>query len=109
MSNRFLTMLGMSARAGKCAFGETACLTAIRSRKAKLVLVSSDASENSKKRFRDSCLSGNVPLLLTGEPIDAATGKPGRRFIAILDESFARAVEGAYAGEAQNTGGRSHE
>jgi ribosomal protein L7Ae-like RNA K-turn-binding protein len=109
MNDRFLTMLGMSARAGKCAFGETACLSAIKSRKAKLMLVSSDASENSIKRFRDSCLGGNVPLLLTGEPIDAATGKPGRKFIAVLDAHFASAISGAYAGEAQNTGGRSHE
>lgn len=109
MNERFLTMLGMCAKAGKCAFGETACLSSVRSRKARLMLVSSDASENSKKRFRDSCLSGNVPMILTGEPIDAAAGKPGRKFIAVTDADFAKAVSGAYAGEAQNTGGRSHE
>ncbi|MGI6150709.1 MAG: L7Ae/L30e/S12e/Gadd45 family ribosomal protein [Christensenellales bacterium] len=109
MNDRFLTMLGMCAKAGKCAFGETACLSAIKSRKARLILVSSDASENSKKRFRDSCLSGDVPMLLTGEPIDAATGKPGRKFIAVLDVGFATTIAGAYAGEAQNTGGRSYE
>ncbi len=109
MSNRFLTMLGMCAKAGKCAFGETACLSSVRSGKAKLMLVLSDASENSTKRFRDACANGKVPLILTGEPIDAATGKPGRKFIAVTDANFAETVSGAYAGDARDTGGRLHE
>jgi len=106
MNERFLTMLGLCAKAGKCAFGEAACLSSVRSGKARLLLVSSDASENSKKRFADACSHAGVPLILTGEPIDSAAGKPGRKFIAVTEVRFASAVSGAYAGEARNTGGR---
>lgn len=54
-NEKFFRMLGLAARMRGIAFGEGAVKDAIRAGKAYLVLVASDASENTKKKFRNSC------------------------------------------------------
>ena len=51
--DRVLSMLGIAARAGKVASGEFSTEKAVKAGKAYLVLTAEDASENTKKKFRD--------------------------------------------------------
>ncbi len=90
MMDRFLNMLGLCSRAGKCLFGETACMSGIRTGKVFLVLIDQEASANTRKRYVDACEYRKVPYLLVREAAFAAAGKQGRRAIAIADENFAR-------------------
>ena len=51
-SDKFFRMLGLAARAGDIASGEGAVKDSIRNHSAYLVVVSDDASENTKKTIR---------------------------------------------------------
>ncbi|MFQ9800024.1 MAG: L7Ae/L30e/S12e/Gadd45 family ribosomal protein [Clostridia bacterium] len=50
-----LSLLGLCYKAGRLAAGEVRCETAVRSGDAKLVLVTEDASKNTKKKFTNRC------------------------------------------------------
>ena len=80
----FYSMLGIAMRAGALTLGEDGVRQAIQSGKAGLALVDEAASENTKKRFRDSCAYYGAPLLETqASRLGAAIGKPGRMSAAI--------------------------
>lgn len=48
-------LLGLAARSGGICCGEGAVLDGIRCGKARLVIIASDASDNTKKKFYDKC------------------------------------------------------
>lgn len=54
-NEKFNRLLGLAARAGKLAIGEGRASDCIRKKKAHLVIVSEDASLNTKKKFKNSC------------------------------------------------------
>ena len=55
--NRVYSMIGIAQKAGKLASGEFATEHAVKSGRAALVIVSDAASENTKKKFRNMCVS----------------------------------------------------
>ena len=59
--NRVLSLLGLSKKAGRLVSGEFSTETAVKTGKACLVLVSREASENTKKKFRNMCDYYRVP------------------------------------------------
>jgi len=70
-------LIGFSVRAGQLISGQEACLAAVRTGKAALVLVDAGSSENTQKRFRDASQYHQVTLhLMPPEAIARATGKP---------------------------------
>jgi len=92
---KLLSFLGLAAKAGKIMSGEFQTETAVKSGTAHLVLVATDASENTKKLFRDKCSYYRVPFyeLGTKGELGAAIGKEYRASLAIVDEGFAKAVQ----------------
>ena len=93
--DRAISMLGLAAKAGKVKSGEFSTEKAVKSRKAFLVLVAEDASENTKKMFRDMCRFYRTPLQIYGskEQLGAAIGKEFRASLAITDEQLAKAIK----------------
>ena len=80
----FFSMLGIAMRAGALSLGEDGVLNAISSGKAGLVLVDAGASENTRKRFSDSCAYYGVTLRLTqAGRLSSAIGKQGRMSAAV--------------------------
>jgi len=80
----FFFMLGLAMRAGQLTFGEDGVRKAIASGGAKLVLLDAGASENTKKRMRDSCAYYGVALVETAaDRLGYAAGKPGRMSAAV--------------------------
>ena len=53
--DRILSMLGLATRAGKVASGEFSTEKAVKDGKTSLVVVSSEASDNTKKKFYNMC------------------------------------------------------
>lgn len=51
MTDKALSMIGLATKAGKIASGEFAVESAVRKGKAVLVIIASDASDNTKKSF----------------------------------------------------------
>lgn len=97
MDNYISRILGLARRAGYIVFGTTLVRDAVRGRKKPyLVLLASDASENSYKRIHDSCVFYNTPLAVTdftGEALGKIIGKDSDVVcVAVTDEGMAKAI-----------------
>ncbi|GKV55550.1 50S ribosomal protein L7ae [Sporosarcina sp. NCCP-2222] len=88
--------LGMAARARKIVTGEELVVREIRNGKAKLVIVSNDASKNTMKKITDKCNSYNVEKHVLGsrEELGHAIGKESRVVLALTDAGFAGKLSG---------------
>ena len=89
--DRFHQLLGLAAKAGAVVSGEFAVEQAIRKRETFLVIVSEDASDNTKKHFSDMCAYRHIEILITSEKsmLGKHTGKQERASVGILDRGFA--------------------
>ena len=90
--NQWISLLGLANRARKIISGEELSLKEIRSGKAKLVLLSADASANTVKKITDKCKSYDVPFKMVEnrEVLGHAIGKEARVVVAVLDGGFAK-------------------
>ena len=93
--DKVLSLIGLATRAGKCASGEMMTESETKSGRAKLVIVASDASDNTQKKFRDMCKFYKVPICIYGDKdtLGHAMGKEFRASLAILDEGFANGIQ----------------
>lgn len=97
LNTKFLNMFGLCVRAGRCVFGESACLSGIRSGKVFLVLADFDVTGNTRKRFENACTYRNVPLIYYERSVGdlaRAAGKTGKKLFAIADADFAKTLLG---------------
>ena len=94
MQNIVLSMLGLAAKAGKVVSGEFSVEKAVKSNKACLVIVSGDASDNTKKMFTNMCTFYKVPIYFYAdkETLGNAIGKMTRASVGLLDKGFADAI-----------------
>ncbi len=93
--DRVLAMLSMAAKAGKLASGSFSAEKAIKSGKAYLVIIAVNASDNTKKKFRNACAYRDVPCFeysLSGE-LGGSIGKEDRMVLAVTDEGLAGCVK----------------
>lgn len=88
-------MLGLAVKAGRVASGEFSTEKAVKSRKAFLVIVADDASENTKKMFRNMCSFYHVPLYFYAdkERLGHCIGKQYRASLAVTEEGFSKSLE----------------
>lgn len=95
MQDRALSMLGLAEKARKVASGEFSVEKAVKCGTAFLVIVATDASDNTKKNFSDMCEFYACDIIFYGtkEQLGMAIGKQFRASIAILDENLACAVK----------------
>ena len=91
------SLLGLAARARKLASGEFMTEKSVKAGQAVLVITAQDASDNTKKNFRDMCTYYDVPFLLFGtkEELGHAIGKELRASLAVNDAGFAQAIRKA--------------
>ena len=76
--SRVFGLLGLAAKAGKVQSGEFSTEKSVKSGRAYLVLVSEEASENTKKKFRNMCTYYEVPYFEFGSRRSWATPPAGR-------------------------------
>ena len=62
VQNKVLSLLGLATRARKSVSGEFSVEKAVKEGKAQLVIVAGDASDNTKKQFRNMCAYYRVPI-----------------------------------------------
>lgn len=89
-----LAMVGLAAKAGRVVSGEFAVEKSLKQGKTALVIIAGDASENTKKKFRNMCSYRNVPIYFFSDKseLGRTVGKENRSSLAIVDENFAAAV-----------------
>lgn len=94
-ASKVFSMIGLATKAGKTKSGEFSVEKAVKSGIAYLVIVAEDASDNTKKKFRNMCEFYQVPIFFYGlkEELGHAMGKEQRSSMAVLDEGFANAVK----------------
>ncbi len=100
---KFRGLLGIAAKAGKVQSGEFCTERSLKAGRARLCLVASDASEPTKKRFRDMCKSRNIPIateVLDKEALGHTIGKEMRASAAIEDEGLAEGLKRLVGAEA---------
>lgn len=87
--------LGFAMKAGKVASGEFSADRALKRNDAKLIVLDNEASDNTKKRWRDACESRGVPIIMIREMGDAI-GKDARMVAAVTDKGFSAMVLKSY-------------
>jgi ribosomal protein L7Ae-like RNA K-turn-binding protein len=98
-SNKTYSYISLCAKAGRLVSGNFAVEKAVKERKACLVIVSCDASKNTRKLFDQKCNYYQIPVIYLGdkETLGKYTGNEMRTSIAILDENFANQIIKAHS------------
>lgn len=93
-SKKVLGTLGLAMKAGNVVSGEFMTEKAIRDGSARLVIVATDASGNTKKKFQNSCHFYRVPYAEFGDKdlLGNAIGKEFRASLAVTDKGFAKSI-----------------
>lgn len=94
MKHKALSLLGMAMRAGKLVTGDETVLKNVKQGKARLVILAGDASDNTKKKYRDKCSTYNVKLVEMFDRVSLgeAIGKSERVLIAVTDAGFSASI-----------------
>ncbi|MBE6182793.1 YlxQ family RNA-binding protein [Heyndrickxia ginsengihumi] len=87
-----MSLLGLANRARKVISGEELVIKEIQSSRAKLIILSKDASSNTSKKIQDKCRFYNTPIQFveTRETLGKAIGKEARVVVAITEKGFAQ-------------------
>lgn len=98
VNNKISGLLGLATKAGKIVAGFEAVSECVEKKKAKLVIVSIDASEKTKNNIKYVCEKNNVMCMEYGEIsfLSQAIGKKNKAIIAIRDNNFATAIENIF-------------
>ena len=94
-TTKILSLVGLATKAGRTVSGEFSTEKSVKTGKGFLVIVAEDASENTKKKFRNMCEFYEVPIyfLSDKESLGRAMGKEFRASLAVLDEGFAKGIQ----------------
>ena len=92
--SKAMSMISLATKAGKTASGEFATEQSVKSFRAELVIVASDASDNTKKKFKNMCEFYEVPIYIYGDKdsLGHAMGKEFRAMLAVNDLGFAKGI-----------------
>ena len=94
MQNRVYGLIGLAMKAGKIKAGEFSVEKSIKQGKAKLVFVAEDASENTIKKFKNSCFHYRIRFYQYGnkDELGKIIGKEMRSSLSIEDEGFGERI-----------------
>lgn len=93
--NKVLSLIGLATKAGRVSSGEFSAEKAVKEGKATLVIVATDASDNTKKKFHNMCTYYKVPFYIFSgkEELGHRMGKEVRASLAVCDKGFSHAIE----------------
>ena len=101
---RLQNAIGLAMKAGKLASGEFAAEKALKSG-GKLAIVDENASENTKKQWRDACEFRKLPLIFVRD-LGFSIGKSARMSAVVTDENFSKMILSAAEKAAEEREGR---
>jgi len=93
--DKLLSLLGLAKKAGRLEAGEEPVGAAARARDARLILLASDAADNTVRRARHfaeagACLLAQIPA--TKDELGRAVGRSSCAMLAVTDIGFAEAA-----------------
>ncbi|SDD44902.1 L7Ae/L30e/S12e/Gadd45 family ribosomal protein [Sporomusa acidovorans] len=91
---KLMSLLGLAQKAGKIVSGEFGVQGAIKSGKAKLLIIAIDASDSTQKEYQHLAKSRNIAMFcaLSKEQLGGAIGKALRAVVAVTDEGFTKPI-----------------
>ena len=95
MENRIYQMIALCQKARGLVAGEFACKKAVLEKEAQVVIVATDASNNTKKLFGDKTSYRQIPYVEWGtkEKLGSILGKEPRAVFAVVDTNFATKIK----------------
>ncbi len=102
MKKNTLLVIGLASRARGIVIGTNQVLEAVRNKKAKLVLIASNVSDNTYKTLTDKSLYYSVEAVQTDtttEELGKAVGHSNTAAIAFTDANFVKAYEKSLSGD----------
>ncbi|NLJ75550.1 MAG: 50S ribosomal protein L7ae [Firmicutes bacterium] len=93
--NKVYSFLGFAQRAGKLVSGEQAVEGGVRRGRMFLIVIASDASDNTRTKFVSLAHNYNVKCHIYGtkDQLGLAIGKSQRAVIGIADRNFANVIQ----------------
>ncbi|QEK12232.1 50S ribosomal protein L7ae [Crassaminicella thermophila] len=94
MNDKVFSFLGLAQRSGNLVTGEDTCTAYIKKNAINLVIVAEDASNNTKKKFKDMTMYRNINFVIYGNKneLSHAIGKTNRAVYGIKDKEFAKKI-----------------
>lgn len=101
MKNKIDTMIGFARKSRNIVSGEGICLEKIRSKKAKIVFLASDAGPNTEKRIIDKAKHNNIPVsrIYNRTELGKLVGTEEKVVIAVIDKGFAERIKELLGGD----------
>ncbi len=100
MNDKFLSLLGMARRSGRVSLGHDAVINSIVRSKAKLCVMSKEASERLQREIMHACTYENkdIPVIVTDYTLLELSSAVGSKaaVISVDDEGFAKALTAKY-------------
>ena len=92
--SKALSLISLATKAGKTKSGEFSTEQEVKEGRAFLVVVAGDASDNTKKKFRNMCSFYEVPIYFYGDKdtLGHAMGKEFRASLAVTDAGLAAGI-----------------
>lgn len=89
--DKVLSLLGLATKGRNLVSGEFSTEKALKEGKAYLVVVATDASDNTKKMFTNMCTYRSVPIYFYSEKeiLGKAIGRQMRASVAVTDSKMA--------------------
>jgi len=90
--DKLLNLIGLAKKAGKLEVGEEPVGAAARSKHARLILIASDAAENTRRRAKHFGDAGECICIEIPEALGKALGRTSCALLALTDIGFAEAI-----------------
>ncbi|MBQ5696277.1 MAG: ribosomal L7Ae/L30e/S12e/Gadd45 family protein [Clostridium sp.] len=99
--NKFFNFLGLAKRSGNLIEGYSKCDEQRNRRSFYLVIVSDDASNSTKKKFKNHCIEKKIPLIedFSKEELGNPIGREELKVLAVVDKNMAEKLISLYENE----------
>ena len=95
LQKKIFGLIGIAKKSHNLVSGEFSTEKTVKNRDAFLVIIAEDASDNTKKKFKNMCTYYEVPIYFFGNKtqLGHAIGKSFRASLAVLDNGIASTIE----------------
>ena len=99
--NKFFNFLGLAKRSGNLIEGYSKCDEQRNRRSFYLVIVSDDASNSTKKKFKNHCIEKKIPLIedFSKEELGNPIGREELKVLAVVDKNMAEKLISLFENE----------
>ena len=95
MNNKIINLLGLATRARNIVSGDNAVENALKLNKVKMLIISEEASDKTKKNYKFYANKYNIPIIFIGtiEELSKAIGENNRAIIGIKDINIVKGIQ----------------